>query len=145
MKVGVIAHEFDGGVGIVFVDVLLVNVVCHLSSVTSVRASICPVDVWFKIYDIFWLVDKFDQVYAFCICFIAFTFCVSVDVLVILHVYTAKLIFNHHVCDGVKLFFGIFFPFVVTNDCIFDDVNGNDIGVQVNSGSAITILGVGII
>jgi len=48
-----------------------------------------------------------------------------------------------HVCAGVNVVFGIFIPFVITNDFIFDEVKGS--GVQVNNGSDIIILGVGII
>jgi len=46
-KLGVVAHVFAGGVGVLLL-LFHVRFVCHLSSVISVRANICPVEVWFS-------------------------------------------------------------------------------------------------
>jgi len=58
-------------------------------------------EVVFNILAILLLVASIVQVYAFCICFIAFIFCIFVELFVILHVYTEKLTTNHHVFVAV--------------------------------------------
>jgi len=68
---------------------------------------------------------------------------VLVEFFVILHVYTDKLTTNQPVLVGIIVFFGIFTPFVITNDFILDVVKG--IQLHGTNGSDVIILGVGII
>jgi len=123
-------------------DMVLEVILTNFKIIILVKFNKSQVEVLFNIYAYVSFVAKLVQLYACWICDITFIFWVSVDFFVILHVYTAKFIFNAQVFVVVIVLFGMFLPFVVTCDLIFVEFN---INIQPVNGSDVIILGIGII